>query len=101
MNDVEEALIMQRNMRQLVLKCSFNLTKWCSNEGTFCRKLPEEFLAKPNDKLFNHEDTERVLHAKWNPFEDSIGIQIPKFDCFEKTVWTQRKALRLNNFRPL
>ena len=30
-NDVEEALTMQRNMRHLLLKGSFNLTKWCSN----------------------------------------------------------------------
>ena len=29
-NDVEEALTMQRNMRQLLLKGSFNSTKWCS-----------------------------------------------------------------------
>ena len=46
-NDVEAALTMQRNMRQLLLKGSFNLTKWCSNEITFCQKLPHEVLAKP------------------------------------------------------
>ena len=28
MNDVEEALTLQRNIRQLLLKGSFNLTKW-------------------------------------------------------------------------
>ena len=94
-NDVEEALTMQRNMRQLLLKGSFNLTKWCSNEITFCQKLPQDLLAKPIEKLFHHENTERILGVKWSPFEDSIGIQIPKFDCFEGTVWTQRKVLSL------
>ena len=42
--------------------------------------------------------------VKWSPFEDSIGKQIPKFECFGKTVWTQRKALSLiffENFRSL
>ena len=94
-NDVEEALTMQRNMRQLLLKGSFNLMKWCSNEITFCQKLPHEFLAKPIEKLFHHENTEGILGVKWSPFGDSIGIQMPKFDCFEGTVWTQRKALSL------
>ena len=95
MNDVEEALTMQRNMRQLLLKGSFNLTKWCSNEITVCQKLPQDLLAKPIEKLFHHENTERILGVKWSPFEDSIGIQISKFDYFEGTVWTQRKALSL------
>ena len=36
-NDVEVALTMQRNMRQLLLKGSFKLTKWFSNEITFCQ----------------------------------------------------------------
>ena len=94
-NDVEEALTMQRNMKQLLLKDSFNLTKWCSNEITFCQKLPHGVLAKPIEKLFHHENTERFLGIKWSLFEDSIGLQIPKFDCFEGTVWTQRKALNL------
>ena len=95
MNDVEKAFTMQRSMRQLLLKGSFNLTKWSSNDFTFCQKLPQELLAKPIDKLFHHENTERILGLKWSPFEDSIGIQIPKFDCFGRTVWTQRKALSL------
>ena len=94
-NDVEEALTMQRNMRQLLLKGSFNLTKWCSNENTFCQKLPQDLLAKPIEKLFHHESIERILCVKWSPFEDSIGTQITKFDCFEGTLWTQRKALSL------
>ena len=60
-NDVEEALTMQRNMRQLLLKGSFNLTKWSSNESTVCQKLPQDLLAKPIEKLFHHENTERIL----------------------------------------
>ena len=75
---------LQRNIRQLLLKGSFILTKWCSNDITFCWKLPEELLAKPLDKLFHHKNTERFLGFNWSPFEDSIGIQIPKFDCLEK-----------------
>ena len=51
-NDVEEALTMQRNMRQLLRRGSFNLTKWCSNEITVCQKLPQDLLAKPIEKLF-------------------------------------------------
>ena len=94
-HDVEKALTMQRNMRQLLLKGSFNLMNWCSNEITICHKLPQDLLAKPIEKLFHHENTERILGVKWSPFEDSIGIQIPKFDCFEGTVRTQRKALSL------
>ena len=47
-------------------------------------KLPEEHLAKPIDKLFHHENTERILGVKWSPFEDSIGIQIPKFVVSKK-----------------
>ena len=35
-NDVEESLTMQRNMRQLLLKSFFILTKWFSNKITFC-----------------------------------------------------------------
>ena len=57
--------------------------------------MPQDLLAKPIEKLFHHENTERILGIKWSPFEDSTGIQIPKFDCFEGTVWTQRKALSL------
>ena len=93
-NDVEEALTMQRNMRQHLLKGSFNLTKWCSNKITFCQKLLQDLLAKPIEKLFHHENTssrkhrKKILGVKWSPFEDSIGVQIPKFDCFEGTVWT-------------
>ena len=94
-NDVEEALTRQCNMRQLLIKGSFNLTNWCSNEIIFCQKLPRELLAKPIDKLVHQENTERILGVKWSPFEDSIGIQIHKFDCFEETVCTQRKALSL------
>ena len=70
LNDVEKALTMQRNMRHLLLKCSFILTKWCSNEITFCQKLPQDFLAKPIEKLFHHENIERLLGVKWSPFED-------------------------------
>ena len=83
MNDVEEALTRQHNIRQLLLKGSFNLTKWRSNEITFCQKLFEKLLAKPINKLFHHDNTERILGVKWSPFEESIGIQIPNFDCFE------------------
>ena len=57
--------------------------------------MPQELSAKPIEKLFHHENTERILRVKWSLFEDSIGIQRPKFDCFEGTVWTQRKALNL------
>ena len=71
------------------------MTKWCSNEITFCQKLPQERLAKSIDKLFYHENSERILGVKWSPFEDSIGKQIPKFVCFDKLVWIERKALSL------
>ena len=64
MNDVKEALTMQRNMRQLLLKGSFNSTKWCSNKITFCQKLPREHLAKRIDKLLHHGNTERIQGVK-------------------------------------
>ena len=46
LNDVEQVLTMQRSMKQLLLKGSFNLTKWCSNEITFCQKLPQDRFSK-------------------------------------------------------
>ena len=90
MNGVKEVLTMQRNIRQLLLKGCFNLKKLCRNETTFCRKLPEEVLENPIDKLFHHKNTERFLGVNWSRFEDSMELQIPKCGCFDKTVWTQR-----------
>ena len=93
MNDVQEGLTMQRNMRKLLQKGFVNLTKWCTKEITFCQILSEKILAKLIDELFHHENTGKILGVKWSTFEDSIGIQIHKFDCSEKQSGFSGKLL--------
>ena len=72
-----EAVRVVGELRQVLAKCGFNLTKWISNSETVLASIPPEDRAEAT-KLLNLEGStkERVLGVQWEVFLDQLCVKI-------------------------
>ena len=86
-NITEEAIVLVSQLRELLARGGFRLTKWCSNEREVLATIPESERAKSVVNLdLENLPTETALGLKWNMEED-------------KFVWevTQKMLQRVRN----
>ena len=75
--DEESGIILVRNLRELLQKGGFRLTKWTSNSRNVLESLPEsERAATVKDLDFNEIHVERALGVRWNITSDKFGYKI-------------------------
>ena len=89
-NGAERAIVLAKQLRELLQKGGFRLTKWLSNNREVLATIPEYERAKSVVNL-DIEDlpTESALGLKWNVEEDAFVWELDS----EALVRAQRKAL--------
>ena len=98
--NVEIGLKLRKDIKHLLSKASFNLTKWCSNCPEIIKHLPENELSKSLQiNALAKNSSERVLGVNWNLNTDCFYfvVELPDKPC------TKRGVLSLINsiFDPL
>ncbi|XP_028395694.1 uncharacterized protein LOC114519723 [Dendronephthya gigantea] len=72
-----EAIRLASQLRQLLAKGGFRLTKWMSNSREVMKSLPESERAPSVKELdFEKEKIERALGLQWNVVSDQFGFKI-------------------------
>ena len=68
-------------MRRILLKGGFRLTKWVSNSPDVLKSVPGEELAPDVCDLDLNQDQlpiQRALGVQWHPADDSLGVKVKK-----------------------
>ena len=87
----EEALQLHQQQRQVLGIDFFNLIKWCSNSGTFCKELEESLLTNKKDEFFTKNNRPKVLVVSWFPLTDMFAAHMNKHSPDTLQKWTQQK----------
>ena len=75
--DTETAIQLAHELRELLSKGGFNLTKWLCNEPSVNRSIPISHQSKSlQDILLGSSLTERALGIHWNVNEDVISYKM-------------------------
>ncbi len=88
-SSVQLAIKLQVELKSLLAKGGFNLTKWASNKPEVLTHLPETEKSKNMSIDYDTEVTERVLGIQWNIKEDTIGYKT----LISNKPFTKRGAL--------
>ena len=96
----EEAVRVIAELRQVLSRCGFNLTKWISNSETVLATIPSENRAE-GAKLLSLEGSckERVLGVQWEVASDCLCVKI----AIPNKPYTRRGILAMTHsvFDPL
>ena len=73
----DKAVNLAKQLRELLARGGFNLTKWLSNSRKVLESLPESERASiVRDPDFNNHSVERALGVQWNVASDRFGFKI-------------------------
>ncbi len=80
-DSVEEAVRLSRELKQLLQKGGFNLTKWASNRSEVLQQLPKEDLAKNlRERTFDSPLEQRALGVYWDIQSDEFGYCVQEMN---------------------
>lgn len=68
--DTQEALVLQKQLINIMNAGGFQLRKWASNDASVLKNVQEEHRATPNLTFDNDSNVIKVLGLAWNSLED-------------------------------
>jgi len=74
-DSVQEALILQQQLRTLLEQGGFNLRKWASNNKKALKNIPDKHLEAGVIEIENEEGSIKTLGLNWVPEIDSITFK--------------------------
>ncbi|MBN2877647.1 MAG: hypothetical protein JXL85_08365, partial [Bacilli bacterium] len=84
---IEEAIVLQKEMIEMLLRGGFKLHKWCANDMRVLGSIDENLREK--QVLINEEDTVKALGMRWIPSGDCFIFSIeelPEFSVLTKRI---------------
>ena len=76
LDTVSEATQLCSQLKSLLARGGFNLTKWISNDPKVLEDMPASDKSKKMQLSFDETLTERALGVYWNVAEDTLGYQM-------------------------
>ena len=73
---VPQAKLLYRELKELLAKAGFDLTKWVSNNSEVLNVIPPEDRAKSVSLALDESASERALGIKWTVADDMFGYTI-------------------------
>ena len=98
---ISEAIQHMEDLRFVLLKGGFNLTKWVSTNETFLTAVPAEHRALSPADIPHAE--QRILGIPWTLQNDTVSANVSKLSELKELPPTQRTLLRIisSQFDPL
>lgn len=90
-DSLEDALLLQKQLIELLRKGCFELHKWISNSPTFLSHLSTHFDPQCLHLDLDTNYTAKILGLKWNPTSDTFTYQVTSLNslCTKRTILSQ------------
>ena len=100
---IQEAIGIVRDLRLVLSRGGFNLTKWISNSPEILKNVPPDHRALSPDEIRHPSKDQKVLGVDWKLSTDELEFSPTKLVSHFQTKPTQRSLLRATSsvFDPL
>ena len=85
---VEEAITARKELKELLARRGFNLTKWTTNDTKVLDAIPNAERSKKAQHLLDGSSNDRVLGVQWRVKEDkfTFDVNLPQKPCTRRGI---------------